>query len=88
MPTKPPRAPLDAPAKLRLTSDLPATVSIAGKPVGSTPQQVERQAGLVAVSFLSRELGEKVETTVELAAGQTLGVHAEFTRARPAVSLR
>ena len=85
---RPPRAPLGAPATLRLTSDLPAVVSIAGKPVGSTPHQVEHQAGLVAVSFVSRELGETVATTVELAAGQTLGIHAEFTRARPAVSLR
>jgi hypothetical protein len=73
---------------LRLTSDLPAVVSIAGKPVGSTPQQVERQEGSVAVSFASSELGETVATTVDLAAGQTLGVHAEFTRARPRVSLR
>jgi hypothetical protein len=40
------------------------------------------------VVFVSTNLEERVATVVELAAGQTLGVHAEFKRAMPAISLR
>jgi hypothetical protein len=74
---------------LDLTSDLPATVHLAGAPVGSTPVRgLQRPAGRYPVVFVSTNLEERVATVVELSAGQTLGVHAEFKRAMPAISLR
>jgi serine/threonine-protein kinase len=82
-------APAASVARLTLTSDLPATVRVGGRSVGATPQRdVTRPAGRYRVTFDSPELGESVGTTVELAPGQSVGVHAEFTRATPTVRLR
>jgi hypothetical protein len=68
---------------------LPATVHLAGAQVGATPVRgLRRPAGRYPVVFVSTNLEERVATVVELAAGQTLGVHAEFKRAMPAISLR
>ena len=57
--------------------------------IGSTPiHGLPLSAGSLRVVFESAELGEQVGTTVQLEAGKRLSLHAEFTRATPAVRLR
>lgn len=76
-------------AILDLTSDLPARVSVDGRLLGATPVRDATQApGRHRVRFVSSDLGETVEAGIELSKGATLGVHAEFTRATPAVRIR
>jgi eukaryotic-like serine/threonine-protein kinase len=75
--------------RMTFTSDLPARVIIDGSPVGTTPvRQIGRAAGRHRVTFQCTELDEALSTTVELRAGGSAAVHAEFTRAVPVVRLR
>jgi eukaryotic-like serine/threonine-protein kinase len=93
-PPAPRPAPTAAPlpggsATLVLTSDVPARVMLGGQTLGTTPLRgVRRPPGRYRVTFASADLEERVATVVEVGSGQTLGVHAEFTHATPAIRLR
>jgi hypothetical protein len=77
-------------ASLNLTSDLQETrVSVDGVSVGRTPiASLKRASGKHTVTFVSTELGENLSRTVDLKAGETLRVVAQFTRADPTITVR
>jgi serine/threonine protein kinase len=76
-------------ATLSFTSDLPARVSIDGALQGSTPLRgVRKPPGRHVVTVVSLTLDERLTATVKLAKGQETTVHAEFTRAVPALRVR
>ncbi|HEX7669738.1 MAG TPA: protein kinase [Polyangiaceae bacterium] len=76
-------------ATVSFTSDLPAKVTIDGAFQGSTPlRAVRKPPGQHVVTIVSLTLDERLTTTVELRRGQAMTVHAEFTRAVPALRVR
>jgi eukaryotic-like serine/threonine-protein kinase len=76
-------------AVLAITSDLPAKVAIDGASVGSTPVHgVRKPPGRHVLTVVSVELGERLTATIDAAAGQSVSVHAEFTRAAPTLHIR
>jgi serine/threonine-protein kinase len=76
-------------AILNLTSTPPALVSVAGRARGTTPViGLELPAGSYFVQFQSPVLDERVPAQVNVAAGQTRTVHADFTAASPRVHIR
>ncbi len=85
VPTKAPRVPPvvsaepSSKARLNLTATLPSTVSVDGRPRGTTPVTgVELSAGTHSVVFQNSMLGERLSASVKLAAGQTRTVAADF----------
>jgi serine/threonine-protein kinase len=75
-------------ARLRLSADLPATVTIGAQRYANLPRSVELRPGDHTVVFRSHELDEHVQTRVSVSAGQELGLHADFTSASPRIVLR
>lgn len=76
-------------AVLNFTSDLPARVSIDGVSQGSTPLHgVRKPPGPHRIQVVSSELDERLTTTLQVGKGQAISVHAEFTRAVPALRVR
>jgi serine/threonine-protein kinase len=77
------------PALLTFTSDLPAQVTLDGSALGTTPVRgVRRAPGRHTVAFQSLALEERLSATIDAKPGQTLALHAEFTRATPALRIR
>jgi serine/threonine-protein kinase len=76
-------------AVFSLTSDLPARVVVDGAAAGTTPiRSLRRPAGAHVIVFSSVELGERLTANVVAKPGQTVGVHAEFTRPTPMLRIR
>jgi hypothetical protein len=72
-----------------LTSDLPARVVVDGAAAGTTPiRSLRRPAGAHVIVFSSVELGERLTASVDAKPGQSVGVHAEFTRPTPMLRIR
>ncbi len=81
-----PRSPA---AVFSLTSDLPARVVVDGASAGTTPiRSLKRPPGAHVIVFSSVELGERLTASVDAKPGQTVGVHAEFTRPTPMLRIR
>jgi hypothetical protein len=75
-------------AVFTFTADLPARVSLDGSSLGSTPlRSIRKPPGRHVITFVSAELGEQLSASVVTALGQSLSVHAEFTRAVPAIRI-
>ncbi|HEY6078813.1 MAG TPA: hypothetical protein VIW29_08415, partial [Polyangiaceae bacterium] len=88
-------APLEAVsagALLKLTADVPATVTVVGPKVSETldtpVRQLKLPAGIYRVTFRSPTFGEPVAAPVELGPGDSRSVHADFRAALPTVSVR
>jgi serine/threonine-protein kinase len=79
-------------ALLKLTADPPATVTVSGGKVAETLNTPVRQlkvpAGSYSVTFRSPTFGEPVVARVELVAGASRSVHADFRAALPTVVVR
>jgi hypothetical protein len=76
-------------ARLSLTSDPPAQVKLDGAALGRTPlMNVPLRSGRHRVLFSSVELGEQLETSIELDPTKPRSVHADFTSATPQLYLR
>jgi serine/threonine protein kinase len=81
-----------ASAQLRLTADPQATVTIVGAHVTQTHETPVRELklspGSYSVTFRSPTFGEPVVARVELVAGASRSVHADFRAAFPSVVVR
>jgi hypothetical protein len=81
-----------AAATLKLTSDLPAVVTVRGGRVvetHSTPVRALRvPPGAYTVTFSSETYSGPIATRVTLEPGASRGVHADFRDAVPRVSVR
>ncbi len=76
-------------ATLNLTADPPARVTVGSRGYGTTPVVgISLPPGSYPVVFQSGALGERVSARITLTAGQTRGVHADFTSASPRIILR
>jgi hypothetical protein len=79
-------------AQLRLTADPQATVTIVGARVSQTHvtpvRGLKLEPGVYSVTFRSPTFGEPVVARVELAAGGSRSVHADFRAAIPTVVVR
>lgn len=76
-------------ATLTVTSDLPARVTIDGAALGTTPLHgVRKASGRHVITVVSAELGERLTASVNPAPGQSMTVHAEFTRPAPTLHIR
>jgi serine/threonine-protein kinase len=73
-----------------LTSDLPETkVTLDGAPVGYAPiALLKRSAGKHTVVFLSADLGERLSTSIDAKAGESLKVRAQFKKPDPSIAVR
>ena len=82
----------EASAILRLTADPPATVIITGAKLSQTHSTPVRAlalpSGAYSVTFRSPTFGEPVAARIELAAGTTRSIHADFRAAIPTVVVR
>jgi len=86
-------ASLDAPsAQLRMTADPQATVTVVGGRISQTQltpvRALKLPPGVYSVTFRSPTFGDPVATRVELGAGATRSVHADFRAALPTVVVR
>ena len=76
-------------AQLRLTADPPATVTVVGARVSQTHvtpvRGLKLEPGVYSVTFRSPTFGEPVVARVELSAGGSRSVHADFRAAIPTV---
>jgi hypothetical protein len=93
-PSAVPRVPANAPrlagadpGTLSLTANPPARVTVGGKTY-QTPASVQLRPGSYRVVFDSPLLGESTQARVTLEAGESHGIHADFTGSRPSVSSR
>lgn len=79
-------------ALLRLTADPQATVTVVGARVSQTHvtpvSGLKLPPGSYSVTFRSATFGAPVATQVELAAGGSRSIHADFRAAEPTVSIR
>jgi serine/threonine-protein kinase len=76
-------------ATLTVTADLAARVTIDGSSFGVTPiRGLKRSPGRHVVTLVSVELDERLRTTIDPKPGQTISIHAEFTRPVPALRVR
>jgi serine/threonine-protein kinase len=81
-----------ATAQLRLTADPPAVVTVVGgrisQTLGTPVRGLSLPPGAYSVTFRSPTFGEPVAARVELTAGSSRGVHADFRAAIPTVQVR
>jgi hypothetical protein len=79
-------------AQLRLTADPPATVTVVGAHVSQTHVTpvpgLKLPPGSYSVTFRSPTFGAPVVAQVELSAGGSRSVHADFRAAEPTVTVR
>jgi hypothetical protein len=79
-------------AHLRLTADPPATVTVVGAHVSQTHvtpvRGITLPPGIYSVTFRSPTFGEPVVARVELGAGASRSIHADFRAALPTVVVR
>jgi hypothetical protein len=79
-------------AQLRLTADPQATVAVVGPHISQTHLTpvpgLKLPPGGYSVTFRSPTFGEPVVARVELAAGASRSVHADFRAAMPTVVVR
>jgi hypothetical protein len=77
---------------LRLTADPPATVTVVGARVSQTHVTpvpgLKLPPGSYSVTFRSPTFGAPVVAQVELGAGVSRSVHADFRAAEPTVTVR
>ena len=73
---------------LVLSSDLPASASVDGQAFAAVPRSLELRPGEYKVEFKSSGLEERVRTTVTLAAGDRVRMHADFSSAAPRIVVR
>lgn len=81
-----------ASAQLRLTADPPAVVTVVGgrisQTLGTPVRGLSLPPGAYSVTFRSPTFGEPVAARLELTAGSSRGVHADFRAAIPTVQVR
>jgi hypothetical protein len=79
-------------ARLRLTADPQATVTVVGAQVSQTHLTpvpgLKLPPGAYSITFRSPTFGEPVVARVELAASASRSVHADFRAAMPTVVVR